>query len=184
MELPTPVAVGRAEVASPGTPATRVRTRGCSVGALGARPGRKPPEPYLGPYRGGRAGPYPALQPLDLTLPPLLRTIHHMVSATSCPHHALVAVRRIRELASRRAVRVTLKAMDEMTALEPPADIDDVVEVLAGLADGDWACRIFSQVTGEAMHVFRPTTVFGPLYVKVIIRTNCIVVSFHEEVET
>lgn len=34
------------------------------------------------------------------------------------------------------------------------------------------------------MYVFKPTTAFGLLFVKVVIRTDCIVVSFHEEVET
>lgn len=48
----------------------------------------------------------------------------------------------------------------------------------------DWAGRLTSRATGELMDVFKPRTVFGLLYVKVVIRTNCIVVSFHEEVET
>jgi len=34
------------------------------------------------------------------------------------------------------------------------------------------------------MYVFKPMTVFGPLYVKVVLRNDCVVVSFHEEVET
>jgi len=70
-----------------------------------------------------------------------------------------------------------------MGALEPPADIDDVVQVLLELRGPDWCQRLTSEVTGEAMHVFKPITVFGPLYVKVVVRGNCVVVSFHEEVE-
>ena len=58
-----------------------------------------------------------------------------------------------------------MKAQEEMAALEPPADIDDVVEILCGLEAEDWECRIFSLRTGEAMHVFKPNTAFGPLYV-------------------
>lgn len=105
-----------------------------------------------------------------------------MVSATSIPRHARAALRRIRELAAQRAVRITLKAHQEMAALEPPADIDDVVEVLTGLKPGDWVSRIVSHVTGEAMYVFKPMTMFGLLYLKVVTRADCIVVSFHEEV--
>ena len=48
----------------------------------------------------------------------------------------------------------------------------------------DWAGRLTSRVTGEPMYVFKPMTLFGLLYLKVVIRTDCIVVSFHEEVET
>ena len=106
-----------------------------------------------------------------------------MVNVPSCPRHARTALRRIRELAARRAVRVTLKAQLEMSALEPPADIDDLVEVLCGLTAEDWTRRLLSRVTGEAMHVFKPSTPFGLLYVKVVIRNDCVVVSFHEEVE-
>ena len=80
-------------------------------------------------------------------------------------------------------MRVTLKAQNEMAALEPPADIDDVGEILGGLTAADWACRLFSATTGEPMHVFKPMTAFGLLYVKVIVRGDCVVVSFHEEVE-
>jgi hypothetical protein len=75
-----------------------------------------------------------------------------------------------------------MKAQEEMASLEPSADIDDVVEILSGLEAEDWESRICSLITGEALHVFKPTTAFGLLYVKVIIRNDCIVVSFHEEV--
>lgn len=99
------------------------------------------------------------------------------------PRYARTALGRIHELAALRAVRVTRKAQQEMGALEPPADIDDLVDVLNDLRSEDWHQRLTSQVTGEAMHVFKPTTIFGLLYVKVVVRDNCVVVSFHEEVE-
>ncbi|MBI2565625.1 MAG: hypothetical protein HYV63_01155 [Candidatus Schekmanbacteria bacterium] len=81
-------------------------------------------------------------------------------------------------------MRITLKALNEMAALEPPADIDDAMETPWRLELEDWAGRLTSRATGETMYVFKPITPFGPLYLKVVIRTDCIVVSFHEEVET
>lgn len=71
-----------------------------------------------------------------------------------------------------------------MAALEPPAHPDDVMETLEQLGPEDWVGRLTSHSTGEALYVFKPMTLFGLLYVKVVIRNNCVVVSFHEEVET
>lgn len=34
------------------------------------------------------------------------------------------------------------------------------------------------------MYVFKPMTLSGRLYVKVVLRNDCVVVSFHEGVET
>jgi hypothetical protein len=107
-----------------------------------------------------------------------------MVNKAECPSYARTALERIKELAARRAVRITQKAMWEMAVLDPPAHIDDVVETLERLEPGDWAGRLTSQITGEAMYVFKPMTLFGLLYVKVVLRNDCVVVSFHEEVET
>lgn len=107
-----------------------------------------------------------------------------MVNGPPIPRYARTALRRIKELAARRAIRITLKAFNEMAALEPAADIDDVVETLERLELDDWAGRLTSRFTGEPMYVFKPFTPFGLLYLKVVIRTDCIVVSFHEEVET
>lgn len=87
-------------------------------------------------------------------------------------------------LAERRAVRITGKAQDEMASLIPPADVDDVLEVLSCLSPAEWVSRLLSHRTGEPMYVFKPATRFGLLYLKVVIRSDCIVVSFHEEVET
>ncbi len=107
-----------------------------------------------------------------------------MVKVPPTPRYAHIALRRIKALATQRAIRITLKALDEIAVLEPPADIDDVVETLEHLVIGDWAGRLISHATGEPMYVFKPSTIFGIVYVKVVIRTDCIVVSFHEEVET
>jgi hypothetical protein len=74
--------------------------------------------------------------------------------------------------------------MAEMAALDPPAHVDDVMETLEQLEPEDWVGRLTSPVTGDSMYVFKPMTLFGPLYVEVVLRNDCVVVSFHEEVET
>ncbi len=64
-----------------------------------------------------------------------------------------------------------------------PRHVRTAIERIRELAAENWSCRIFSKVTGEAMYVFKPITTFGPLYLKLVIRNECVVVSFHEEVE-
>ena len=110
--------------------------------------------------------------------------IHHMVNKSPCPRYARTALGRIKELAARGAVRITQKATWEMAALDPPAHPDDVTETLEQLEPEDWVGRLISNPTGEPMYVFKPMTLFGLLYVKVVLRNDCVVVSFHEEVET
>ncbi len=41
--------------------------------------------------------------------------------------------------------------------------------------------RLRSSSTGEWMYVFKPNAGAGVTYVKVILRNECIVVSFHED---
>lgn len=91
-----------------------------------------------------------------------------MVNQVPCPRYARTALERIEELA----------------ALEPPAHPDDVTETLEQLEPEDWVGRLISKPTGEPMYVSKPLTLFGLLYVKVVLRNDCVVVSFHEEVET
>jgi len=53
--------------------------------------------------------------------------------------------------------------------------------VLANLATRDFVERLGSKRTGESMYVFKPTVGEVILYVKVILRSNCVVIPFHEE---
>ncbi|HEX9632025.1 MAG TPA: type II toxin-antitoxin system MqsR family toxin [Gemmatimonadales bacterium] len=88
---------------------------------------------------------------------------------------------RVRRLAAEGRVRFTLKALREMRALD--LDADDAVEVLRGLAAGDSAGRLASTATAEWMYVFKPRIAEATLYLKLVVRTDCVVVSFHEETE-
>ena len=67
-----------------------------------------------------------------------------------------------------------------MAALELGIDQEDACHVLAGLSTGDFVERLAS-ATGESMYVFRPTVGETPIYVKLILRGSCVVISFHED---
>ena len=93
------------------------------------------------------------------------------------------ALRRIRRLAVARRVQFTFKALRELAALELGLDAEDACEVLAGLKQADLVERIHSEVTGEWMYVFKPRIEGIVVYLKVILRSDCLVVSFHEDEE-
>ena len=89
------------------------------------------------------------------------------------------ALKRIEELAIARKVAFTLKALRELAELS--LDEEDACDVLAGLTAKDCAGRKRSLTTGEWMYVFKPNVAGSLLYVKVILRTNCVLISFHED---
>ena len=88
---------------------------------------------------------------------------------------------RVRELAARRQVRFTFKALRELTALGMGGDVEDACDVLANLAPEESAGRLISAVTGEWMYVFKPEVAGVVIYVKLLLRRECLVVSFHED---
>jgi hypothetical protein len=88
-------------------------------------------------------------------------------------------VRRVRALAARRQVRFTLKALRELALMG--LDELDACETLAGLAVTDFVQALRSTVTGEWLYVFKPRLGGVPVYVKLILRGACVVVSFHED---
>jgi hypothetical protein len=90
-------------------------------------------------------------------------------------------LRRVKALALVRNVRFTLKALRELASLEPGLDQEDACEVLAELTAEDSAGRVASAATGEWMYLFKPQVSGTILYVKLILRNNCVVVSFHED---
>ena len=88
---------------------------------------------------------------------------------------------RIRELAARGHVRFTLKAIRELAALGLGLDVQDFCDVLVRLTTADFVKRIQSDVTGEWMYVFKPAVAGTVVYLKVVVRSACVVVSFHED---
>ena len=91
------------------------------------------------------------------------------------------ALARIRELAAQRKVRFTMKALQELAALGMGLDEEDACDVLANLAPTDLVERLVSKKTGEWMYVFKPSVGGVVIYVKVVLRADCVAISFHEE---
>jgi hypothetical protein len=90
-------------------------------------------------------------------------------------------LRRLHVLAGRGQVRLTLKAARELAAFGAGMDVQDVCDVLAALRAGDCAERFVSEQAGEWMYVFKPSVAGMPVYLKVVLRAECVVVSFHED---
>jgi hypothetical protein len=99
------------------------------------------------------------------------------------PRWLLRALEEIRHCGVTRNVDFTLKADEELLGLGLALNRDDACDVLARLSMRDFAERPTSTLTGEFMYVFTPRIAGVPLYVKVILRRRCVVVSFHEEDE-
>ena len=91
------------------------------------------------------------------------------------------ALARIHRLASQGKVRFTLKALRELAALDMGLDEEDACHVLAHMKVGDFAERALSRKTDEWMCVFKPRVAGVMVYVKLVIRGECVVISFHEE---
>jgi hypothetical protein len=87
---------------------------------------------------------------------------------------------RIHALATARRVSFTLKARRELSELGDGLDEEDACQLLATLTAQESAGRLKSRATGEWMYIFKPALDDKLLYVK-ILRTDCIVVSFHED---
>jgi hypothetical protein len=86
---------------------------------------------------------------------------------------------KIHTLARERRVRFTLKALRELASLALGLDAEDAIEVLAQLTAADWAGRLLSERTGERLYVFKPRIAGIAVYLKLAVRSDCIVISFH-----
>ncbi|HTX55083.1 MAG TPA: type II toxin-antitoxin system MqsR family toxin [Candidatus Baltobacteraceae bacterium] len=87
---------------------------------------------------------------------------------------------RIHELTLNRQLRFTLKALREVAELGLRLDTTAVCDILARLTPADSAGRLHSTVRDEWLYIFKPHVASTILYVKVVLRTNCLIVSFHE----
>jgi Motility quorum-sensing regulator, toxin of MqsA len=90
-------------------------------------------------------------------------------------------LRRIHDLARRGRVRFTYKAVRELAALGSGLDAQDACDVLAGLTADDFAERLESNATKEWMYVFKPSVAGSAVYVKLILRAECVILSFHTD---
>ena len=62
-------------------------------------------------------------------------------------------------------------------------DEQDALEILRRLRGADSAGRLRSEHTGEWLYVFLPRVAGETLYVKLLLRADCLIVSFHEQVD-
>lgn len=96
------------------------------------------------------------------------------------PRWLRAVLKRIRARGATRRVVFTLKARRELASLGLGLDPTDACDVLARLTADDSAGRVASATTAEWLYLFKPTLHATTLYVKVILRNDCVVVSFHE----
>ena len=90
-------------------------------------------------------------------------------------------LKQIQALAAQGRVRFTTKALFELEELEPELAEEDVYDLLTRLRRGDFTGRLRSRSTGEWMYVFKPSVEETVVYVKLILRSQCILISFHED---
>lgn len=86
---------------------------------------------------------------------------------------------RVRVLVAEGRVRFTLKAVRELAAVG--LDSRDACEILSVLRPSAFIKKVASQKTSEWMYVFKPVVNGMVMYVKLILRAGCLVVSFHED---
>jgi hypothetical protein len=98
-------------------------------------------------------------------------------------HNREVRESRIRALGASGRVRLTMKARTELAGLDIGLDRLDAYDIVANLSTGDFASRFTSKATGEIMYVFKPIVAGMVLYVKIVLRDECVVISFHEQGE-
>ena len=86
---------------------------------------------------------------------------------------------RIRALAADGRVLFTDKASWEAQRLG--LSWGDLVQILGRLSAGDGPSRLQSDARREWLYAFRPTLPGLRLYIKVAVRTSCVVISCHED---
>jgi hypothetical protein len=117
------------------------------------------------------------------------RGAHHMTSFTirprrrRCPNGSPSSSKRIHELAASGSVRFTLEALRELASLEVGLDEADACELLQRLRATDSAGRLRSSRTRDWLYVFLPRVGRETLYIKVLLRSDCVIISFHEQAD-
>ena len=92
-----------------------------------------------------------------------------------------VVTLRVRAPAAAGRVRFTSKARLELKALILPLGHDGALDVLASLTPDEASEQLRSSVSGEWLYVYRPLVAGVSLYIKLALREDCVVISFHPE---
>jgi hypothetical protein len=93
------------------------------------------------------------------------------------------ALARIHRLAAEGKVQFAEKAFEELRALPLGISVEDAHHILENLTAGECAGRLVSREAEEWLYVFKPRIAEIVLYVKVVLRADCVVISFHEELD-
>ncbi len=93
------------------------------------------------------------------------------------------ALRRIRKLAAQDRIRLTMKVLEEIEALDLELAEEEVFALIARLERQDCVGRLVSKATGEWLYVFKPYVDTRVIYAKLVLRSDCVLVSFHEDEE-
>ena len=101
----------------------------------------------------------------------------------SVPRWLPGVLKRIHDLAGAGRVRLTLKALRELLELDLGLDEADACDVLLSLVARDSQGRLISAHTGEWMYIFTPHIAKMHVYLKLILRADCVMISFHEQVD-
>ncbi len=88
---------------------------------------------------------------------------------------------RIHELAGQRRVRFTEKALLGLGGLDLALDEADGSDVVGALSRKDFVERVRSKRTNEWMYIFKPRIADFVVYLKLVLRDDCVVISFHPE---
>ena len=90
-------------------------------------------------------------------------------------------LRRIRSATRSGRVRFTQKALWELEEFPIAFDAQDACDVLNWLRSADFDSAATSIETGETLYIFKPEVASVRLYVKLLMRAHCVVISFHED---
>jgi hypothetical protein len=86
-----------------------------------------------------------------------------------------------RDPPARRSQAGALHLQGQRGAGELALDEEDALQILAELSIADLTGRLESAKTPEWLYIFKPEVGGSLLYVKLIVRAECLVVSFHED---
>ena len=104
-----------------------------------------------------------------------------MVKKGTTPKWLPSTLNTIRTLTGLKKILFTQKATLEIATLELGLDFEDVCEVLLALKPHDFHERIVSRITQEWLYIFKPELGGTIIYVKLLLRSECVVISFHED---
>ena len=87
----------------------------------------------------------------------------------------------IKAFAGSNKVSFTYKALREIAELHLGLDETDVCHLLLDLKISDFKERRHSNITDEWLYIFLISVEDCQIYLKLISRNNCLIISFHED---